>query len=120
MELHERRWLFLEGQVLEDVEAQRAIEAAIRVGKREERSCTHPLGRVVLIEALDRQPGCELVAEPALAAAGVEDARAGAQRFEPVAHGFQLRKVRWVVVPGGIRRPGIVAARRLLAAPKRR
>ena len=78
MQFLERARLFLERQVLEHVEAERAIEAAVRVGKRHERSRAHALGRVVLIEAFDREPRGELVDEHALAAAGVEDARAGA------------------------------------------
>ena len=75
----ERFRLFLERQVLEHVEAERAIEAAVRVGKRRERSRADSLGRVVLIEAFDRKPRGELVDEHALTATGVEDACAGGQ-----------------------------------------
>ena len=111
--------LFLERQVLEHVEAQRAIEHARGIRQRRDRPGVHALGRVVGIDAFDRQPVRVLADEHALAAARVEHARRARQRIEPAAHGASAWRGRSDSsptkgpAPGGSRR----ARRTRLRAP---
>ena len=74
-ELRQRLRLLGKRQMFEHVETQGAIERRCRIGQRVERSASHPLGTVVGIDALNREPVVELVDEHAFAASGVEDAR---------------------------------------------
>ena len=120
MELRERPWLLVEREVLEDVEAQRAVERFVRKGERRQRSAAHAIRGVVRVEALDVQPAAVLVDEDSFAAAGVEHARAGRHRIEPAAHGFELGDVGRVVLPVRIGRSVVITARGVLAAAHHR
>ena len=68
------RGLIVERHVLEDVEAEDAIERSVGIGQRGQRSATDTVGLVVGIEALDAEPVAKLIDQHAFSAAGVEDA----------------------------------------------
>jgi hypothetical protein len=108
--------LIVVGEVLEDVETERTIEAVRLVGQRRHRAGANVLGGVVGIDTLDGEPACVLGDEDAFAAAGVEHARRRRQLVEPAAHGVELRDVRRIVVPAWIRLAVIVASRGVFAA----
>ena len=119
VQLGQRLRLILVGEVLEHVETQRAREAAVRERQRQQRSALDVRRRVVGVDAFDRQASGELLDQHALAAAGVEDGRAGGQGVQPAAHARQLGEVGREVVPGAIGRAVVVAALRR-TRPRRR
>ena len=110
VQLGQRLRLILVGQVLEHVEAQGAREAAVRERQRQQRSTLDVGRRVVGVDAFDRQASGELLDQHALAAAGVEDGRAGGQGVQPAADARQLGQVGREVVPGAIGGAVVVAA----------
>ncbi len=111
----QRARLLLVGEVLEHVEAQRAIERSGVERQFQQRRLTHVRRRVVRIDAGDRQPARVLLDQHALAAAGVEHARARRQRAEPGADDGEFREIGGEVVPGSVRRAVIVTALRVFA-----
>ena len=115
--LVERAPLVRVREVLEHVQAQHALVSIIRRGQGQDRRAPHVRGRVVVVHALDGEPGRVFLDEHPLAASCIEHTSRQRQRVEVGADPRELRDVGRVVVPGGIRNTVIVAADRVLAVP---
>ncbi len=104
-------------QMLQHVETQCAIECRIAVWQRGDRSATDGRGRVVVIHAFDREAVRIRVNEHALAATGVEHARAGRERVEVGPDARHFREIGRVVVPVWVGIAMVVAPDGVLAVP---
>ena len=120
LQFGERNRLFLERQMLEHVEAQRAIEDARAIRQRRHRSGVHALRRVVRVDALDRETVRVLADQNALATSRVEHAHRPGERVEPGADGRELGEVGRIVVPRRVRLAMVIAARGVLATAHHR
>ena len=114
-ELGQRARLFLVGEVLEHVEAQRAIERRVGERQRGHRAVRDARGRIVGVDAGDVEASGVFLDQHAFAASGVEHARRRGQRVQITPDRFELRDVGRVVVPGGIERAMVIPSRRVLA-----
>ena len=104
-------------QMLQHVETQCAIECRVAVRQRGDRSAADGRGRVVVIHAFDREAVRIRLNEHALAATGVEHARAGRERVEVGPDARHFREIGRVVLPVWVGIAVVVAPDGVLAVP---
>jgi len=114
-ELGECPGLFLERQVLENVETHSAVERALGIRQGSYRTAADTFGRIVRVDAFDCKASCELFDEDALATSGIEYTCGLRRRVQPLPNGFELGDVGGVIVPVRIRGPVVIAARGVFA-----